>query len=135
MTGSGSLFHRLTIRCVKKYFRTFFSARDFSSFKPVLQPAVRAVARTGPGAFNQFSDRSSPAEPVAFQSFTYGTRTCPERPPCVHLRTTCDSMIVERPQQKMCIHIFSCGARTGSLRAETYDGRNVTNATQEINPT
>ena len=51
--------------------------------KLVLQSAVRAVARTGPAAFKQFSDRSSPAEHVAFQSFTYGTRTCPVRAPCV----------------------------------------------------
>ena len=37
----------------------------------VFQPAVRAVGRTDPTAFKQFSDRSSPAEYVAFQSFKY----------------------------------------------------------------
>ena len=51
--------------------------------KLVLQPAVRGVARAGPAAFKQFSDRSSPAEHVDFQSFTYETRTCPVRAPCV----------------------------------------------------
>ena len=58
------------------------------------------------------STQSSSRSRTGHPRVPYGLRAC-------FLRATCDSMIVERPQQKMCIHIFSYGACTGSLRAET----------------